>query len=182
MRPGCRRRPIRFASACCLLILQVHGAHADQQTQADILTLALPASAYWLALGKGDSDGAWALTKSLGLATVTTLALNSVIDKEAPNGSSGSAFPSGHSTIAFASAAFVQKRYGWRPAIPAYVVAAYVGSQRVDSEDHDVADVLGGAAIGIFASYLLAKPFNDNLDASVWASGKSAGLQLRLRW
>ena len=144
--------------------------------------LALPASAYLLTLNKEDKQGAWALTKSLGLAAVSTLALNSIIDKDSPNGESSDAFPSGHSAIAFGSAAFIQKRYGWRPGIPAYVVASYVGWLRVETDDHDLADVVGGAAVGIASSYLLTKAFDDNVRASAWVDGKSAGLQVQVRW
>jgi membrane-associated phospholipid phosphatase len=97
-------------------------ADFDKDKQADILMLALPASAYLLTLNKQDEEGAWSLTKSLGVAAVSTLALNSIIDKDSPNGSSSDAFPSGHTAIAFGSAAFIQKRYGWRPGIPAYAV------------------------------------------------------------
>ena len=84
--------------------------------------------------------------------------------------------------IAFGSAAFIQKRYGWQPGIPAYIVASYVGWLRVETDDHDSADVIGGAAIGIISSYLLTKAFDDNVRAAAWADGKSAGLQIQVRW
>ena len=157
-------------------------AATDKDKQADILMLALPASAYLLTLNKQDEQGAWALTKSLGLSAVSTLVLNSIIEKDSPNGSSSDAFPSGHAAIAFGSAAFIQKRYGWRPGIPAYVVASYVGWLRVETDDHDNADVVVGAAVGIISSYLLTKAFDDNIRASAWADGKSAGLQIQVRW
>lgn len=92
------------------------------------------------------------------------------------------AFPSGHAAIAFGSAAFIQRRYGWHPGIPAYLVAAYVGWLRIETDDHDAADVIGGTAVGIISSYLLTKPFTDNVRASAWTDGKSAGLQIQVRW
>ena len=157
-------------------------ADFDKDKQADILMLALPASAYLLTLNKQDEQGAWTLTKSLGVAAVSTLVLNSIIDKDSPNGSSSDAFPSGHTAIAFSSAAFIQKRYGWRPGIPAYAVAAYVGWLRVETDDHDNADVLAGAAVGIISSYLLTRAFDDNVRASAWSDGASAGLQIQVRF
>jgi membrane-associated PAP2 superfamily phosphatase len=93
-------------------------ADSDKSKHADVLMLALPASAYLLTLNKQDEQGAWSLTKSLVVTAISTLALNSVIDKDSPNGKSGDAFPSGHAAIAFGSAAFLQRRYGWRPGIP----------------------------------------------------------------
>ena len=156
------------------------GDSKDQQ--ADVLMLALPATAYLLTLNKHDRDGAWALTKSLGLSAASTLALNALIEKDSPNGSSQHAFPSGHTTIAFSSAAFIQRRYGWRPGIPAYLAASYVGWLRVETDDHDTADVVGGMAIGILSSYLLTKPFGDEVQVAVWSDGESAGLNLQVQW
>ena len=158
--------------------------HADssQDKQADVLMLALPMSAYLLTLHKDDKQGAWALTKSLGVSAASALVLNSIIDKNARNGSSRHAFPSGHATIAFASAAFIQRRYGWRPGIPAYLVAAYAGWLRVETDDHDTADVVGGMAVGIISSYLLTKPLDDDVRVAAWSDGKSAGLQIQFRW
>ncbi len=157
-------------------------ADVDKDKQADILMLALPASAYLLTLHKHDGEGAWALSRSLGLAAISTLALNSIIDKDSPNGNSSDAFPSGHTAIAFSSAAFMQRRYGWRSGVPAYVVASYVGWLRVETDDHDSADVIGGAALGILSSYLLTRAFDDNIRASAWTDGKSAGLQIQVQW
>ncbi len=122
------------------------------------------------------------LAKSLGLSAVSTLVLNSIIDKDSPNGSSSDAFPSGHAAIVFGSAGFIQNRYGWRPGIPAYVFASYVGWLRVETDDHDYADVAAGAAVGIISSYLLTNAFDKNVRASVWADDKSLGLQIQVQW
>ena len=175
---------LRFMIFAVIATVSSRVCHADidKDQQADILMLALPASAYLLTLNKQDEQGAWTLAKSLGLAAVSTLALNSIIDKDSPNGSSSDAFPSGHAAIAFSSAAFIQKRYGWRPGIPAYAVAAYVGWLRVETDDHDNADVLAGAAVGIISSYLLTRAFDDNVRASAWADSKSARLQIQVRF
>jgi membrane-associated phospholipid phosphatase len=177
-----RLRFNRYVPIILSLTLHVPNANADRDTQADALMLALPASAYLLTLTKDDRDGAWALTKSLGLSAAFAFALNSTIDKDSPNGRSDEAFPSGHATIAFATAGYIQRRYGWRPGIPAYLVASYVGWLRVETDDHDSVDVIGGMAVGIISSYLLTKPFNENVRASAWADGSSAGLQIEVRW
>ena len=154
----------------------------DKDEQADILMLALPASAYVLAYLEQDEDGAWALTRSLGLSAISTLALNSVIDDTSPNGKSNDAFPSGHSTIAFSSAAFIQRRYGWKKGIPAYLVASYTGWLRVETDDHDYADVIAGAAVGVISSYLFTKPLDHNMQASLWTDGSSGGLRIQVLW
>lgn len=175
---------LRFSLVVVIATFSSLVCHADtnKDTQADVLMLALPAGAYLLTLNKQDRQGAWALTKSLGLSTASTLALNALVDKDAPNDSSNHAFPSGHATIAFSSAAFIQRRYGWRPGMPAYLVAAYVGWLRVETDDHDSADIIGGAAIGVISSYLLTKSFDDDVRVSAWSDGKSARLQIQVRW
>jgi len=154
----------------------------NKDTQADVLMLALPATAFLLTLNKDDREGSWALARSLGLTTLSTLALNSIIDKDSPNGSSGHAFPSGHTAVAFGSAAFIQRRYGWRSGIPAYLAASYVGWLRVETDDHDTADVIGGMAVGVLSSYLLTKPFNDDVQVALWSDGRSAGLKFQVQW
>ena len=171
-----------FLAVIAMLGSRVCHAGSDEDKQADILMVALPASAYLLTLHKQDEPGAWMLARSLGLSALTTLALNSVIEKDSPNGSSDDAFPSGHTAIAFGAAGFIQKRYGWRSGIPAYAVASYVGWLRVETDDHDSADVIGGAAVGILSSYLLTQTFDENIQASVWTDGESAGLQIQVRW
>jgi len=175
---------LRFITIVLVAAFSNPACYADsgKDEQADALMLLLPATAYLLTVNKEDTDGAWALTKSLGLSAVSTLALNSLIDKDSPNGSSRHAFPSGHTAIAFSSAAFIQRRYGRRLGIPACLVASYVGWLRVETDDHDAADVLGGMAVGILSSYLLTKPFDDNVSVAAWSDGKSAGLKLQIQW
>ena len=118
---------------------------SSRNTQADVLTIGLPIAAYTLTALKKDKQGAWQTTKSLGLTVAGTLVLNAVIDKETPTGDADDAFPSGHSAVAFGSAAFMQRRYGWGAGMPAYAVAGCVGWLRVKTDEHDWADVLGGA-------------------------------------
>lgn len=164
-----------FGCAPCL-------ADFDEDKQADVLMIALPATAYLLTVKKNDDDGTWQLARSLGLSAISTLALNAVIDKKSPNGKSNHAFPSGHATIAFSSAAFIQRRYGWKGGVPAYLVASYTGWLRLETDDHDVADVVGGAAIGMLSAYLLSDRFADSIRTSAWTNGRSGGLQVEVRW
>jgi membrane-associated phospholipid phosphatase len=58
-------------------------------------------------------------------------------------------FPSGHASAAFATAAVIQRHYGWKVAIPAYGLATYVGTSRLSENRHFASDVIFGAAIGI---------------------------------
>ena len=157
-------------------------ADIDKDAQSDILMVALPASAYLVTLSRKDRDGAWDLSKTLAATASSTLLLNALIEKDSPNGESSDAFPSGHTSIAFGSAAFLQKRYGWKTGVPAYAVAAYVGWLRVDTDNHDAADVLGGAAVGILSAHLLTRALDENVQVSAWSRGDAIGVQVRYQW
>jgi membrane-associated phospholipid phosphatase len=44
----------------------------------------------------------------------------------------GFSFPSGHTTVTFASATVLQRHFGWKIGLPAYAVASYVAASRVE--------------------------------------------------
>jgi membrane-associated phospholipid phosphatase len=155
---------------------------SSRNTQADVLTIGLPIAAYTLTALKKDKQGAWQATKSLGLTVAGTLALNAVIDKDTPSGDENDAFPSGHSAVAFSSAAFIQRRFGWGGGIPAYAVAGYVGWLRVETDEHDWADVLGGAALGIASSTLFTHRWSETVALAPWIGPNGAGIVVNARW
>lgn len=100
-------------------------------------------------------------SKALGTSIILTQASKRAINKERPDGGKYS-FPSGHVSLAFTGAAFIQKRYGWEVGVPAYLLASYVGWTRVYSNKHDYWDVIGGAIIGIGSSYLFTRKYVRN--------------------
>ncbi len=155
---------------------------SSRNTQADVLAIGLPIAAYTLTGLKKDTQGAWDMTKSLGLTVTGTLALNALIDKDTPSGDDNDAFPSGHSAVAFSSAAFMQRRYGWRTGLPAYAVAGTVGWLRVETDEHDWADVLGGAALGIVSSILFTDRWSDKVAVSPWIGPDGAGIVVHASW
>jgi membrane-associated phospholipid phosphatase len=178
LQPALRRQLITLV----ILPTLAWSGDSSRNTQADVLAIGLPIMAYTMTGLKRDKQGAWEATKSLGLTTVGTLALNALIDKDTPSGDADDAFPSGHSAIAFSSAAFMQRRYGWRTGLPAYAVAGYVGWLRVETDEHDWADVLGGAALGIAASTLFTQRWSDKVALSPWIGPHGAGLVVHARW
>ena len=56
-------------------------------------------------------------------------------------------------------ASFIQRRYGWKFGLPAYLLSAYVGWGRTYAKKHDWWDIIGGAAIGTASSYIFTRPF-----------------------
>lgn len=66
----------------------------------------------------------------------------------------GQSFPSGHSSLAFATAATLSIQYHkWYVTVPAYLWASSVGYSRMYLGKHYPSDVLAGAAIGIGTAY-----------------------------
>lgn len=134
-----------------------------QKTAGDILLFTMPA----MALGstfiwQDGQKGTYQFSKALAGTLAVTYGLKLAINKERPNGENNNSFPSGHTSVAFTSAAFVQKRYGWEYGIPAYLLAGYVGYTRIEANKHDAVDVVAGAAIGIGMGYLFTKRYEGN--------------------
>ena len=76
-------------------------------------------------------------------------------------------FPSMHTSVSFAGAAFIQRRYGWKWGIPAYAVSTYVGWSRVYGKKHDWWDVAAGAVIGAGSAYIFTRPFAKKHNLSI---------------
>jgi membrane-associated phospholipid phosphatase len=93
---------------------------------------------------------------SLGADLIDAQIVNGVLtqgikvstDRTRPNGSSH-AFPSGHTSATFATAAVVQEHYGWKWGAPLYAVGAYVSVSRMVDNKHWASDVVFGTAIGL---------------------------------
>ena len=157
------RKPLLACLLGILLSLGAGGAFADNdtiETAGDVGLVALPAAALGMTVLKRDSEG----TRQLGMALLSTAAvtggLKLTIREKAPNGDDH-AFPSGHTSIAFAGASFLQRRYGWGYGAPAYLAAAFVGYSRVETDHHRFHDVLAGAAIGIVSNLIFTTPFGE---------------------
>ena len=128
-------------------------------TSTDILMFAPGAAGACVTLLKGDYKGLLQLAESGATAVAASCLLKNVVKKERPDGSDNKSFPSNHATAAFAGAAFLQRRYGWKYGIPAYAVSTYVAWGRVYAKKHDFWDVLAGAAIGAGGAYIYTRPF-----------------------
>jgi membrane-associated phospholipid phosphatase len=137
-------------------------------------------SAYWVSGGmflgllgygliKRDSETkqrAFELALSIAASSVVMEFLKIAINRERPadkypgvifvNGEvHGQSFPSGHTTLAFATATTLALNFRkWYIVIPAYLWAGSVGYSRLYLGKHYPGDVLAGAAIGIGGGYL----------------------------
>ena len=150
-----------FIIVTALLILS-HSSFSQNktlETSGDVLLFAMPLAAISTTIIMGDKEGTWQFTKGLVVNEALTIGLKLIIDKQRPNMESNDAFPSGHTSTTFQSAAFIQKRYGWKYGIPSYLLAGFTGYSRINADKHDIYDVLAGAVIGVGSSYLFTTPY-----------------------
>jgi membrane-associated phospholipid phosphatase len=168
---------------CCWLLLAAPlRAEETTETTADVLRVLLPVTAYGLTFLRDDPEGRPQFHKSFISTVGATYLLKVAVDAERPKGG-GRSFPSGHASMAFSGAAFMQQRYGWVYGMPAYLAASFVGWSRVDSDEHRIGDVLAGAALGIS----LAWYFTDRSGANNWqlkpvADSTTVGFRLEASW
>lgn len=154
---------------------------SNTEKAGDILQILLPATAYTTTFVMDDPEGRKQFYKSFATSVVVAYTLKYAINKDRPEDNGGQAFPSGHTTISFQSAAFIHKRYGLKYGIPAYVAATYVGWSRVDSGKHDWYDVAAGAAVGIVSSYYFTKPYK-GFTVTPTADKNALGITISKTW
>lgn len=139
--------------------IQVTGSRKAVRTSGDVLAFVTPVAGLATVLATQD----WQGLKQGVFTGVTTLgvtyALKYIVKKERPDRSDRHSFPSMHTSVSFAGAAFIQRRYGWKWGVPAYLVSTYVGWSRVYGKKHDWWDVAAGAAIGAGSAYIFTRPF-----------------------
>jgi hypothetical protein len=129
------------------------------QTIGDVILFSLPAATVGTSLLIGDDQGAWQFTKGLLLTVGVTYSLKLSINKPRPDMSNDNSFPSGHTSTVFHSAGYVHRRYGFKYAIPSYALAGFTAASRIDSNKHDILDVIAGAAIGLGSNLLFTTEY-----------------------
>lgn len=129
------------------------------QRVGDVFLFLLPAATLGTSLILDDDKGVWQFTKGFVLTEVITFGLKIGINKPRPDQSNDNSFPSGHTSTVFHSAGFIHKRYGFKYAIPSYIIAGYTAASRIDSKKHDILDVLAGAAIGLGSNLLFTTDY-----------------------
>lgn len=154
-----------------------HRTHAQKsvKTSTDVALVALP-----LATIAGviiDKDWTGLKQGAFSAATVVgaTFLLKLAVKEDRPDHSNCHSFPSGHTSFTFATATFLQRRYGWKFGVPAYVISTYVGWGRVYAKKHHWWDVVAGAAIGAGSSLIYTRPFAQKHDLTLIPSATPDG-------
>lgn len=82
------------------------------------------------------------------LAVTLTQGIKFAVQRTRPDGEARS-FPSGHASAAFATAAVLHQHFGRKAAIPAYAIAVYTSTSRLQANSHYASDVIVGATLGL---------------------------------
>lgn len=126
------------------------------------LSIAIPVATFIVGEAKKDAKTkveAYDQLGSIAISAIIAEALKKGINRERPfqkysgiypyQYETGESFPSGHTTIAFATATTLSLQYKkWYVVVPAYVWAAGCAYSRLYLGEHYTSDVLAGAAIG----------------------------------
>jgi membrane-associated phospholipid phosphatase len=109
------------------------------------------------------------LIRSVAIAEFMTQGLKYTVRRERPDGSGANSFPSGHAADTMAFATALERHFGWRYAVPAYVFASYVAMSRLHDNVHYLSDVTAGAAVGIIAGRTVTRHGRENFPVTVMA-------------
>lgn len=181
--PGRLRRGCLILAVSGLLLGWTASARAGSTVEdsGDATRVALPLIAAAVALFKGDKEGFWQHALSFTVTTGVTFGLKEAVNSERPNGRDNNSFPSGHAAQAYASASFLDHRYGWRYGLPAYMAATYVAFSRVNSDNHRIRDVAGSAVIAWGISHFIVDP-QERVTVEGEVTSERALLRLRFKW
>jgi len=121
----------------------------------------VPAAMYFIARGhEGTQDMAIMLIRTQTVNAILTRGLK-LLPRPRPYQDSAEptkgSFPSGHTSASFATATVLLRKFGWKAGVPAYLVAGYIGSTRLQNV-HYLSDVTFGAALGIASGLAISLP------------------------
>lgn len=97
------------------------------------------------------------MAETMIFTALTTLALKGAFNRERPNGHDSLSFPSWHASATFGNATVLAEYYGWKAAIPAYLISIFVGWTRIEDNSHFVSDVVAGAAISCIYGHAVSR-------------------------
>lgn len=155
-------RKICLALVLCFSVSAAHaigGPFGNKNKLGDVMMVMSPAYALGMTIMAQDAVGTVELASSVLAAQLTSETIKMLELETRPNGRDKKSFPSGHSAGAFSGAMFVHKRYGWKPALIPYGMAAVAGWSRVAARAHYWHDVVAGAAVSALFTWILVDKY-----------------------
>lgn len=150
------------------------------RTSTDVVAVALPTAALAATLIQQDWEGLKEGAFTAAATAGATLILKYSIKENRPDFSNNHSFPSGHTSVTFAAATYIGRRYGWKWSIPAYALSTYTAWGRIYGRKHHWWDVAAGAAIGAASAMIFTHPYMKKHEAALApaVSDTSAGVVL----
>lgn len=108
------------------------------------------------------------LAQGIVVNTVITGATKNIVGRERPNGADRRSFPSGHTSTSFTWATVLQRNYGWKLGVPAYLAASYVGATRLEENAHHLTDIFAGAAVGYIVGRTVTRSHHKGPSRITW--------------
>ncbi|MDE6631936.1 MAG: phosphatase PAP2 family protein [Muribaculaceae bacterium] len=160
------------------------GTRKGIRTSTDVVAVTLPAAALAATLIQQDWEGLKEGAFTAAATAGATLILKYTIKEKRPDFSNTHSFPSGHTSVTFAAATFIGRRYGWKWSIPAYALSTYTACGRVYGRKHHWWDVAAGAAIGAASAMVFTHPYMRKHEVALVpaVSETSAGVVLGFRF
>lgn len=155
---------------------QVQAGNKDWDDASAIAVDVLVVTALSVPVVADDWDGALQAGGSFVAAEGAVYVLKRSFPEWRPDRSDRRSFPSGHTSLAFAAAATLENRYGWKAGLPAHVAAAFVGVARVKGRKHHWYDVAAGAVVGELSGLLITRKRNESVQLFPWVEHKAIGL------
>lgn len=101
------------------------------------------------------------LIQALAISELMTQTLKHITNRERPDQSDNTSFPSGHAADTFAFATALERHLGWKGAVPAYIFSSYVAISRLPADRHWLSDAVFGSAVGIIAGRTVTRHGRD---------------------
>jgi len=114
---------------------------------------------YGIAVEKRDAKNhafSKVMIEALAVNGLTTSLLKVSMNDQSPNGEYYG-WPSGHMSSSMCFASVIHEYYGWPAAIPFYLLAGYSGASRLQDREHDLSDLVFGAALGWVVGHSVVK-------------------------
>jgi len=96
------------------------------------------------------------MIEALAVNGLSTSLLKVSMNDRSPNGEKWG-WPSGHVSSSVCFAAVMHEYYGWKASVPLYLLAGYSGATRLQDREHDLSDLVFGAALGYVVGHSVVK-------------------------
>ncbi|HUU09564.1 MAG TPA: phosphatase PAP2 family protein [Phycisphaerae bacterium] len=146
------------------------------------------AGAWYLAAVRNGDDDQYAKSKTLVQALMvnglSTVLLKVSMNDRSPNGEPYG-WPSGHTSSSVCFAAVLHEYYGLKAGLPLYLLAGYSAATRLEDREHDLSDLVFGAALGWVIGHSVARgelPQVAGFHVLPYGGPGAGGLMLLKRW